>query len=162
MRGERSERAQTTLDYAIGVGVFMLTLVTVVAFVPALFQPFVGPQEDTRIADRAASQFSTDVFGTPSNPYVLDEECTREFFDADGTVGSCRFSVDASSPKAALNLETNVRLNVTVEDAAGVVTSEGVELRAGPVAPTGTQSVTVAQRAVLYGDETYRLYVRVW
>lgn len=156
------DRGQTTIDYAVGAGVFLITLAAVIAFVPGLFQPFVGGQEDTRVADRVASQLAMDLLGDPANPYVLDETCTTEFFDADGVVTGCRYSQDGASLAGALNVETNVELNVTIEDPAGIVTVDGVELRAGGNPPSRFQSVTVAQRAVLYGDETYRLYVRVW
>lgn len=155
-------RAQTTIDYAIGAGVFLLTLLLVLAFVPGLFQPFVSSQEDTRVADRVASQFSMDLLGDPADPYVLDQSCTTEFFDGDGNTGSCRYVADGSALNDAVNVDPDIGLNVTIEESTGIATVGGVDLDAGPKPPERLQSVTVAQRAVSLDGETYRLFVRVW
>jgi hypothetical protein len=50
-------RGQTTLDFAIGMSVFLMTTIAVISFVPGMLEPFqTGPQESTVIADRVATQ----------------------------------------------------------------------------------------------------------
>ncbi|WP_435143871.1 DUF7287 family protein [Halobaculum sp. P14] len=73
------ERAQTTLDYAIGVGVFLLTLAFVFALFPAVFSPFQTPVStaETVGAQRVADQVQEEITG----PGVrLNTTATTEFF----------------------------------------------------------------------------------
>ncbi|WP_101296510.1 DUF7287 family protein [Halegenticoccus soli] len=161
-------KAQTTLDFAVGAGVFLLTVTAVVAFVPGMFDPFTGEQEATIVADRLASQLAEDALAEFESPYVLNATCTGEFFERFGdpsgppASASCRFDGDATALNDALGVSSRYRLNVTVEDASGIVSAGGVSLEAGDPAPGGSARVTVGQRAVLYDEGVVRLYVRVW
>lgn len=75
-------RAQTTLDFAIGMSVFLLAVVFVFTFVPGILEPFeAGPQEETAVADRVASQLVHTSLADPSSPFVLTRECTDGFFN---------------------------------------------------------------------------------
>lgn len=78
-------RGQTTLDFAIGVGVFLISVAFVLSFVPGMIQPFeTNTQEEMSVADRVATQLAKSMLGGPS-PYVLGDECTVEFFRTDAT-----------------------------------------------------------------------------
>ena len=86
-------RAQTTLDFAIGMSVFLLAVVFVFTFVPGILEPFeAGPQEETAVADRVASQMVHTSLADPKEPFVLTRECTDAFFNftADGET-ACGF-----------------------------------------------------------------------
>ncbi|SFG05113.1 hypothetical protein SAMN04488063_1267 [Halopelagius inordinatus] len=160
--GTNADRGQTTLDFAIGVGLFLLVVAFVVAFVPGIFEPFERTDDGTQVADRIATTLATDVLGDPAEPYVLDADCTVEFFD--GTDGStdCRFDTDADGPSEVFALDASTGLNVTVsERGGGVVALDGTTLAAGDAVPEG-RSVTTARRAVHVNETTYRLFVRVW
>jgi hypothetical protein len=75
-------RAQTTLDFAIGMSVFLLAVVFVFTFVPGVLEPFeAGPQEETTVADRVASQLVQTSMADPADPYVLGLACTNTFFN---------------------------------------------------------------------------------
>lgn len=155
-RGD-ADRAQTTLDYAVGVSLFLLTVALVVAFVPSMFDPFADAQDGSVVADRAATQLSSDVLGDPAAPYALNETCVAEFFG--GTPGApvpaaCEF--DASRGlHPTLGIDSTVGLNATLERGGSV------RYASGPPPSPGTTVVT-AQRLVEVGDRSYRLYVRVW
>lgn len=86
-------RAQTTLDFAIGMSVFLLAVVFVFTFAPGILEPFeAGPQEETAVADRVASQLVHTSLAEPKEPFVLTRDCTDAFFNftADGET-ACGF-----------------------------------------------------------------------
>jgi hypothetical protein len=79
-------RAQTQLDFAVGVGVFLVVTAFVLSFVPGMLEPFEsGNQEETVAANRVADQLVGGMLGSPDEPYVLDRECTIVFFEDDDT-----------------------------------------------------------------------------
>ena len=158
------ERGQTTLDFAVGTSVFLGVVVVAFAFMPSMFAPF---ETDTGaefvIADRAADRLTADALvDAPSEPSVLNDTCTTEFFDPDGAApAGCRYNDDASDLSGALGLDGGARVNVTVHDDAGIRTLAGTRLPAGQ-SPTAADDTVVATRAVLLDGDQHRLYVRVW
>lgn len=74
-------RGQTTVDFAIAMGIFLVTLTTIVAFMPTITQPFTGGQQNPLVADRLASQLTDSQLGHPSSPSKLDPVCTMHFFN---------------------------------------------------------------------------------
>ncbi|MFA1610183.1 DUF7287 family protein [Halobellus rubicundus] len=166
--GPETARGQTTIDFAIAIGLFLVVVAFVVAFVPTIFAPFQsadGPQA----ADRVATSLSTDRLGDPAEPYVLNETCTSAFFeqldgDADdgGAPTTCRYDTTVDNTSAMFALPDPGGVNVSVHRLDGPVAAPfGEALAAGPAVPdSGT--VTAARRVVLLDGETYRLLVRVW
>lgn len=75
-------RGQTTLDFAIGMSVFLIAVAFVISFVPGLLDPFSGGgTEDTVTANRVATALAEDVLvEDTAEPYVLDRACTILFF----------------------------------------------------------------------------------
>jgi hypothetical protein len=148
------------------MSVFLLTVAFVVAFVPDVFEPFTASNEgDVLAADRTASLLAEQLLAGPTTPGTLDATCTAEFFDADGSVGGCRFDADAADLNTALGLGSTTAVNVTVEE-NGTIHSlapggSTVELRAGSEPPE-SQNVVVSQRVVLLDGEERDLVVRVW
>jgi hypothetical protein len=96
-------RAQTTLDYAIGMSIFLIAVVFVFAFAPSMIDPFSeGHEEETVAVNRVADSLSQGMLGDPAEPYVIDRECLFAFFisennDDDGTfsgaypMGGCNY-----------------------------------------------------------------------
>jgi len=117
-------RAQTTLDFAIGISLFLVTTVFVFGFVPGVLQPFNdGAQEETVVADRVASQLVQASLVDPEEPYILETPCVRDFFQEDATQPpdeTCRFnqSTDLSGSDVGLThrlgLAERQRVNVTI------------------------------------------------
>ena len=160
------ERAQTTIDFAIGIGLFLIVVAFVVAFVPTIFTPFQST-EGPQTADRIATSLSTDRLGDPAEPYVVNETCTEGFFeqlDGDGTdpaPSACAFNTSATTTREVFALDRTRDVNVTIRYTNGSVVDSGVRLAAGP-APPETTSVTSATRVVSLGQQPRRLIVRTW
>ena len=161
------DRAQTTIDFAIGVGLFLLVVAFVVAFVPTVFAPFESA-EGPQTADRIGTSLAADRLGDPADPYVLNRTCTTEFFaqlDGDGPAPSgCHFNTSAETTREMFTLDGTRNANVsiwTLGAGGDVQTIDGTRLTAGPSLPE-TRSVTSARRVVSIDGETYRLLVRVW
>lgn len=128
-------RAQTTLDFAIGIGVFLVVVVFVLAFAPGMLDPFTGGAGEKRVAsNRVADTLSQGMLGDPVDPYVLDVGCTVAFFDPvnnDGSTtndaweGGCRYErtndlnarVGAAGRPAGTGFDLRVR--ILGEDADG-------------------------------------------
>ena len=78
-----TDRGQTTLDFAFGVSVFLLTAIFVLTFVPGMLQPFEqSTQEEITAANRIATDLAEETLASPDRPYVLDRECTIIFFES--------------------------------------------------------------------------------
>ena len=153
--GGTDARAQTTVDYAVGMGLFLVVVAFVFAFVPTMLDPFAGEQGGSLVADRAATQLSSDLLGDPATPYALDQECVADFFKGsagDSIPSQCGY--DTRSLDDALGVDPTVGLNVTLERGGVTVYSAG-----SPA--TGNDAVT-AQRFVTIDDRAHRLYVRAW
>lgn len=82
MTGDR--RGQTTLDFALGVTVFLLTVAFVFSFTPGMLEPFTAStQQETAASDRLADQLAQEMLvADPGEPYRLDRECTVIFFES--------------------------------------------------------------------------------
>jgi hypothetical protein len=84
----RDGRAQTTLDFAVGMSVFLLTVAFVLSFTPNIVAPFSeSGTEDTVTANRVASQLVEGTLADPDRPYVLDKACTTAFFAPENSDG---------------------------------------------------------------------------
>lgn len=75
-------RGQTTLDFAIGISIFLAVIITIFSFAPGILTPFtVTGQSDAVTVDRTADYLVQDALGSPEQPYKLDRGCTVAFFD---------------------------------------------------------------------------------
>jgi hypothetical protein len=138
------ERGQTTLDFLVGVSVFLVTVGLVLTFVPGMLDPFTGDREVNALAaDRAATDLTTDVLGNPREPYVLNESRVSAFFDPTTDVND------------RLGLDTAVSVNATL-------TTDTQRWTVGPTPPDRSDSVIAAWRVVEVGGESGDLRVRVW
>ncbi|MGQ4554658.1 DUF7287 family protein [Halobellus sp. GM3] len=152
-------RAQTTIDFAIGIGLFLLVVALVVAFVPTIFTPFQST-EGPQTADRIATSLSTDRLGDPTEPYVLNATCTAAFFEqlngGGDTLIDCQFDTTADSTSAMFSTGPTRDVNVSVRFSNGTT-----RYAAGPPIPE-TTSVTAARRAVSIDREAHTVLVRTW
>lgn len=105
-------RAQTTIDFAVGMGIFLLALTFVFSFVPGMIQPFTGgTQAETPAANRVADDLVTRTLGNASQPYVLDVRCTRGLF-TDSPPTDCQYGSGTMAERVGVKARTAV--NVTV------------------------------------------------
>jgi len=165
MTGDRRGRGQTTIDYAVGVGLFLLVVAFVFAFLPSIFAPFSGDSGTLPVlTDRGADRLSSDLLvESPRRPAALNATCTEGFFDADGSVpAGCRYATDGDDLAGALGVDAPaISINVTVGDGTGARSLDGTELSAGPAPPSNADAVT-ARRIVFLEGESGRLTVRMW
>jgi len=156
-------RGQTTLDFAFGMGIFLITVVFVISYAPTMFDPFAGGAGTQLIvADRAATTLSGDVLAaSTAEPGILSTGCVSAFF---GSSGDCSTSADLDDLDGILSLDgrnANVTVHSLPDPASEPATVNGVELTeaTGSSVPN---DVAVATRTVSIDGETYRLTVRVW
>ncbi|WP_248897564.1 DUF7287 family protein [Haloplanus halobius] len=160
-------RAQTTLDFAIGMSVFLGVVAFAFGFIPTMFAPFeTETGTNAVIADRVGDRLVGDALAEePTNPSILNGTCTASFFAGDSP-GDCRYTT--ADLHRATGVQSTVNLNVTVYDDSDIQTLDGVELTRGP--SPSSNDVVVARRIVslpthLGGGatrEAYRLEVKVW
>lgn len=171
MKGQTSynkpnSRGQTQLDFIIGVGIFFVAIGLVFAGAAAVLQPFTSGQENIAAGDRVADKLTNSHLTTDERQYVLDKDCTVVFFESlrngpETPPSDCRF--DEMNNNAELTtifgIDATYYVNITIENESGVVSMDGTTLAAGTLPDTG--AITVTQRVVRIGDETYYAYVRL-
>ncbi|QLD88275.1 hypothetical protein HWV07_04195 [Natronomonas salina] len=177
-------RAQTTLDFAIAMGVFLLAVAFVFTFIPSLTSPFIdGNQEQSAIADRVASNLVEGSLANPNEPYILNTTCTTGFFGEDdsATVTGCGYNTDngdyrqrigvSERPKINISLveideETRVQSSLCYDKTGETVVTVAESSCDTPYRIGGdsekAESVTVARRVVSIDGRDATLFVRVW
>jgi hypothetical protein len=115
-------RAQTPLDFAIAMGIFLVAVTFVFTFIPSLTTPFVeGDQDRSVAADRVASHLAEGGLGDPADPFVVDAECADDFFDGDANP-DCGYSGGTFYERIGVDgsrLNANVTINQINPDASG-------------------------------------------
>ena len=107
-------RAQSPLDFAIAMGIFLVAVTFVFTFIPSLTAPFVeGNQDRSATADRVASHLAEGGLGDPADPFVVDETCATDFF-AGRSNSDCGYSGDDTDERVGVDGD-RLRVNVTVE-----------------------------------------------
>lgn len=152
-------RAQTTQDFAIGVSVFLLTVVFVLAYVPGTLAPLTASVDDgvNEQAERTATYLVSDL-SRDGYALRLNESEREAFFEANAGSGT---------------LVENVSLQSTVEANVSIEQLDGSPVDSAATTSTGdayrNQSGALATRLVElrlpeHDDEwrLYRLTVRVW
>jgi hypothetical protein len=171
------DRAQTVLDFVVGMSVFLVAVGFTFAFVPSLLEPYaVGEGATVIVAERGAARLAESSLAEPGSTATLSHACTLAFFaDGDSTTADrsdCAWTANASALHAELGVDDVRGLNLTVAQHGSVASldseSGAVAMRAGPAPPRG-ESVSAASRIVTLDDpddrrgpETYRLTLRVW
>lgn len=143
-----TDRGQTTQDFAVGIGLFLLVIVFVVTFLPSVLAPFGGidDTERTSQAERVAIEVVED---TSTDPFqrTLDRD------DLDEVLGSL-------DDPTNFGLAEHRSVNITLESLDGEQVKEGGGAHySGESAGTWTRIVTTTD-----GDcvEGCRLIIRVW
>jgi len=148
------ERGQTTIDFTVGVGIFLLTLTIVFAFVPNLFAPFndFGTAGRSAQAERVA-EFLVDNLSVDGSSNELADDADDRLEANDG--------LRALSDWVGLNA-TLTNVNVTVVDSDGnSVADAGVEYNDQSSA-TASRVVTFENSSGIECSPVCRLIVRVW
>jgi hypothetical protein len=177
-----SRRGQTTIDFAVGASIFLLSVAFILAFVPGMLEPFgTSLQEETVSADRIATQISNDLLAAGDRPHLLDRTCTVAFFDSAADDSACAFD-NSQALEDRFGLESRQHLNVQLvgQDTDGDGTPEllcaatdghvdevtevtcASRFEVGETVPDETGSVVVARRVVSVDGVRGTLLVRMW
>ncbi|MDS0282981.1 DUF7287 family protein [Haloarcula onubensis] len=148
--GRQGDRGQTTLDFAIGVSVFLAVLLFIFLFVPGILSPFTASaQDETVTSNRVADQLAAGTLASPEQPYVLDRYCTVSFFQ--NNTADCRFPEGPLETQVGLDTgyqRVNVSLRGNLSSGGGgeVVCWDGTGPDRGLVAPSDSACDTVLER----------------
>ena len=161
-----SERGQTTLDFAVGMSVFLLTVIFVIAYAPTMFDPFAGGSgAKLVVADQAATALSGDILvASSAEPGTLSVGCVIAFFEEQEPGDSCPTEADFDPFDSALSLDgRNAKITIHELDAPASepATVDGVDLTLSN-SESVPSDVAVATRTVSIQGQQYRLTVRVW
>jgi hypothetical protein len=149
-----TERGQTTIDFAAGMSVFLVTVAFAFAFVPGILTPFSGSGVgDPVTANSVADELAADRLAGPASPYVLNETATVAFFTSNVTL--------ADSLTVGPYDSVNVSLENVTDPSKDYLTVDGERAARGAEVPD-SGDVTVAWRVVTFRGERAELVVRVW
>lgn len=160
------DRGQSLNDFALGTGVFVLTVGFVFFLMPTLLAPYYTPTETGNEirAERSTAVLVDDLLakGGEHEPNTLNTTCTEAFFD--GTdLPNCDY--DGGSLDEALGLDSDGNVNVTVgklgSGTSDIVTVDGTTLARGGSVPPDS-NVGVWTRVVYLNGTGRELTVRVW
>lgn len=154
------DRAQTAHDFSIGMGIFLLTIAFVFAFIPTVFAPFSDPGHGG--VNAQAQEATSVVLGhvtVDGSSTELDKAATEAYF-ADLRGGGVDLVTNVS-------LKSYANANVTIEtlDGDAIVTSGGTTLAAGDEYENQAGAVTTRIVTIPGHAECAtgcRLTVRVW
>ena len=179
-------RGQTTLDFAIGISIFLAIVLFTFGFIPGILDPFdITDSEHPTLADRTADSLAHDTLGSASNPHILDRYCTVAFFDDGGPdLEDCNFEDGDLSERLGFEIGQNAKISITHEDSvvcwtdevgsdglsgheeeAGLTTNCGggdVSLATGQEPDDGQDTTVSARRTVSLGGEPVQLEVVLW
>lgn len=106
-------RGQTTLDFAIGVSIFLAVVLFTFGFIPTVLDPFdVVAEENPALADRTADNLANGQLGSAEQPNIFDRYCTVEFFKQSDPPAECNY--DGTTLEERLNLDIGQNVNVTI------------------------------------------------
>ncbi|GAB3681131.1 hypothetical protein GCM10028857_04880 [Salinarchaeum chitinilyticum] len=147
------DRAQTAQDFAVGIGLFLLAVAFVFAFVPQVVAPYdvgVGASESAQ-ADRAATLIVGNL-SVDDRPNEIDNASTTTYFE----------SASVAELRDRTGLPFSSRINVTVANVTSgeSVWSGGAVHREGREAATATRIVRTNDPDTC--EPACELVVRVW
>ena len=143
------DRGQTTIDFVIGISVFLAAIFFVFLFAPGILTPFtVSGQSDAITVDRTADYLSQDALGGPDEPYVLERACTVAFFNRSGDdppgTSDCRYEDEPLREQLGLAETRTINVTITGNVSGGVTASQlywDTEERELTAAPGGNKAV---------------------
>lgn len=161
------DRGQTGIDFVVGMGVFILTIGFVVAFVPGMLTPFSDDTTGPLVADRVADDLVSATLVAGPGHTTLDVASMETFFTQDIDDASRQFAVPSS-----YNLNVTVERDVPGSSRRDVLrlSPDGPRLALGEPVPTVGGSVSKTARVVALDDDAVLdndgnsavVVVRIW
>lgn len=147
------DRAQTAQDFAVGIGLFLLAVAFVFAFVPQVVSPYdvgIGASESAQ-ADRAATMIVGNL-SVEDRPNELDQARATNYFS----------TADVETLRNRTGLPFSSRINVTVRnvETGNQPWSGGATYRDGQEAASATRIVRTNEPGTC--EPACEVVVRVW
>jgi hypothetical protein len=150
---ERRDRAQTLQDYVLGISIFMVGFMFVLALFPGLLMPFESSLDgDTQAAaDRVTAEIVSN-FSKPAEPNVLNAtRLNQTVFNRSRSVADLR---------SQFGLSSDTSINITLEQLNGMTR---LNASGNPVTNDRTAvSVRIVDTGYPGCDPGCRLVVRTW
>lgn len=163
-----SIRGQTTIDYTIGIVLFLSVMGGVFLLLPTVFEPFsTSTTAETIVADQIATQLTTELLQA-EDPAAIDAVCTAAFFGQNTSLDSeCSFTADDSLEDITgldSTTDTTISIHETGEspDDSATTTVDGVTYDLLRETSDTTENTAVASRTVELNGDAYQLTVEVW
>lgn len=177
------QRAQTTLDFMIGMGVFLFAILFLIGVIPSIIDPFSGGQEAPLVADRVAGEVAEGMLVEPGTSSVLNETCTYAFFNeslGEGTGCAVPFDEQETDLSTRLSIDDRYSLNISIRRnvsggadpdilctngdrvaSCGAIGADETRFTTGPP-PAERQTVTATQRAGYLDGKDVIVVVKLW
>lgn len=176
--GAERDRGQTTLDFLIGIGVFLATVGFVALFAMDAVTPFVDDQSGGLVVERTADDLVGVTLARPEGTNALDESCTLAFFDDTASDAGCVFQGQDPLEYTLDGIPDRWDIQVTIErndpaagqeilcaDAEGSpqsCTMGGTKLAAGDSPDFGSDAVVTTTRVAMLDGRDVAVVVRLW
>lgn len=166
---DSEKRGQTTIDFTVGIVLFISVMGGVFLLLPTVFEPFsTSTTAESIVADQIATQLTTELL-QGSDPASLNAVCTAAFFGQNASLDSeCPFTAD-DSLKTITGLDSTTDTAISIHDTgespddSATTTVDGVTYELNrDTRDTGKENIAVATRTVELNGDTYRLTVEVW
>ncbi len=179
----RNQRAQTTLDFMIGMGVFLFAILFLIGVIPSIIDPFSGGQATPLVADRVASEVAEGMLVEPGTSSVLNETCTYAFFNfslGKGTGCVVPFDEQENDLSTRLTIDDRYSINISIRrnvsggagpdilctngdrvSSCGSIVADETRFTIGPP-PAERQTVTATKRAGYLDGKDVIVVVKLW
>jgi hypothetical protein len=164
IRALRDDRAQTTIDFTIGVTLFLVTLTVVFAFLPIPTPGGTTTDTSTASIDRIANTLTgTELVKHGAPTGTLDATCTAAFFnntDTEHIPDDCRFTTTNLTELTGLDAGHETHITITQNET--VRTVNAVALTRGSPPRPDDENIATARRVVTINGDAHRLTIKVW
>lgn len=159
-------RGQTTLDFVLAIGVFVVAVAFVFGFVPGMLDPFTQDQAEGQVADRVADAVVDDLADDVASPAELNETRTTAYFDGGSDLAERVGVAPTYGINVTVGRPTDGESGSTVLCGAGGAiqpcAAGGDALQMGEPMPASSTTEATARRAVIVDDQVAIVTVRVW
>ena len=163
-------RGQLAVDFAVGVGIFLLAVTFVSVFAYTIIGPFTSTAgSDAVVANQASNHFAetafTDTESPGSAPTQLDRYCVDAFFANDAAATSqCQFEHTAANIDSEFTTPLGSSVSLRIEHLDGATLTQYSSVSGGELTYQTSQPIAsdaTTSRIVLIDGQAYALVVEI-
>lgn len=161
-------RGQTTQDFAVGIGIFLLAMAFVFSYVPSIITPYSSSMSgETAKADRVAATVLDDLEETNQPNHLNGSAFDQTYVGSNSSELAAHLGLRATDTVSIDNVNVSIeQLNQSIDREDRRLIGGGDEYRSGSSAASSARIVTVDFDGVAVDaeecDPACRLVVRVW